>query len=97
MSELEKLRNSTELTKRIIRMADALPDIPKFCADTQLADKIRHGKMISTRDLTGSNGADGTHSAGSEIKVVDGDGDLIAILKYGEPGNRLKYRCVFPK
>jgi hypothetical protein len=78
-------------------MADALPDIPKFCADTQLADKIRHGKMISTRDLTGSNGADGTHSAGSEIKVVDGDGDLIAILKYGEPGNRLKYRCVFPK
>ena len=37
-------------------MADALPDMPQFRADTQLAEKIRHGKMISTRDLTGTNG-----------------------------------------
>jgi len=97
LSELEKLRNSTELSNRIIRMADALPDMPKFCADTQLAEKIRHGKLISTRELTGPNGAGGTYNAGSEIKIVDWDGDLIAILKYCEPGNRLKYRCVFPK
>jgi len=97
LSELKKMRNSTELSNRIIRMADALPDMPKFYADAQLAEKIRHGKIISTRELTGSNGSGGTHSAGSEIKIVDGDGDLIAILKYSEPGNRLKYRCVFPK
>jgi len=97
LSELEKLRNSTELSNRIIRMADALPDMPKFCANTQLAEKIRHGKLISTRELTGPKGAGGTYNAGSEIKIVDWDGDLIAILKYCEPGNRLEYRCVFPK
>jgi len=97
MSELEKLRNSTDLSNRIIRMADALPEMPKFCADTQLAEKIRHGKLISTRELTGPNGDGGTLSAGSEIKIVDWDGDLIAILKYCEAGTRLEYRCVFPK
>jgi tRNA pseudouridine55 synthase len=97
MPELEKLRNSTDLSNHIIGMADALPDMPKFCADTQLAEKIRHGKLISTRELTGPNGDGGTLSAGSEIKIVDWDGDLIAILKYCEPGTRLEYRCVFPK
>jgi len=78
-------------------MTDALPDMPQFRADAQLAEKIRHGKMISTRDLTGTNGTAGTDNTGSEIKIVDWDGDLIAILKYCEPGNRLEYRCVFPK
>jgi tRNA pseudouridine55 synthase len=97
MPELEKLRNSTKLSDRIIRMADALPDLPQFRADTQLAEKMRHGKMISAEDLTGPNGTAETHSAGSEIKIVDRDGDLIAILKYSEPGHHLEYRCVFPK
>jgi len=97
MPELEKLRNSTKLSERIICMADALPDMLQFCADPQLAEKIRHGKMISTRDLTGTNGTGGTYNTGSEIKIVDGDGDLIAILKYSEPERRLEYRCVFPK
>jgi hypothetical protein len=78
-------------------MADALPDLPQFRADTQLAEKMRHGKMISAEDLTGPNGTAETHSAGSEIKIVDRDGDLIAILKYSEPGHHLEYRCVFPK
>ncbi len=97
MPELEKLRNSTRLPDCIIRMADALPDMPQFCADNQLAEKIRHGKMISDRDLTGTNSTDGIRDVGSEIKIVDWDGDLIAILKYSEPGQRLEYRCVFSK
>jgi len=97
ISELEKLRNSTKLSERIIRMADALPDMPQFCADPKLADKIRHGKMISAADLTGPNGTGRIPSTGSEIKMVDRDGDLIAILKFSETGHRLEYRCVFPK
>ena len=78
-------------------MAAALPDMPKIRAGRQLAEKIRNGKKISTRDLTGANGTDMTHIAGTEIKIVDRDGDLIAILNYSEPGHRLGYRCVFPK
>jgi len=97
LPELGKLTNSTRVADRIIRMADALPDMPKFCAGKPLAEKIRHGKMISTRDLTETNSPGRTHSAGTEIKIVDRNGDLIAILKYNEPGHRLEYRCVFPK
>jgi tRNA pseudouridine55 synthase len=97
MFELEKLRNSTKLSGHIIRMADVLPDMPQFCADKQLAEKIHHGKMISILDMTGPNGTAKTHGPGSEIKIVDRSGDLIAILKYGEPGDHLEYRCVFPK
>jgi tRNA pseudouridine55 synthase len=97
LPELEKLSNSTKLSECIIRMADALPDMPQCRADTQLAGKIHQGKMISASELTAPNGAGGTHSAGSEIKIVDRDGDLIAILKHSEAGHRLEYRCVFPK
>ena len=97
LPELEKLRGSPELSRHIIRMADALPDMPQFRADTRLADKIQHGKMITTTDLIGTYGMAEALSAGSEIKIVDGEGDLIAILMYREPGHRLAYRCVFPK
>ena len=99
MPELEKLRNSPKLSERIIPMADALPDMPQFQAGAQLAEKIYYGKMISAGDLTGPNDTNGTqsHCSGSEIKIVDRDGDLIAVLKYKEPGHRLEYRCVFPK
>jgi tRNA pseudouridine55 synthase len=97
LPELEKLKNSTKLSARIIPMADALPDMPQLRADTRLANKIQHGKLISTRDLIGSSGSVDAHRAGSEIKIVDCDGDLIAILKFREPGHRLAYHCVFPK
>jgi hypothetical protein len=53
--------------------------------------------MISTGDLIGSNSIVGAHQAGSDIKVVDWEGDLIAILRYKKPGHRLAYHCVFPK
>ena len=95
--ELEKLRNTTKLSERIIRMSDALPDMLQFRAGTQLAEKLRHGKKILASDLTDPNGAGGTPSAGSEIKMVDRDGDLIAILKFSEAADRLEYRCVIPK
>ena len=97
MPELEKLRNSNKLSERIIRMADALLEMPQFQANHQLAEKIRHGKMISAGDLKAPNGTGDTPSVGSDIKIVDRDGDLIAILKYGKPGHRLEYRCVFHK
>ncbi len=97
LPELAKLRSSVELSRHIIPMADALPDLPQFRADTRLAEKIQHGEIITTKDLIEKNGSAETSSAGSVIKIVDGDGDLIAILKYKESGHRLAYCCVFPK
>jgi tRNA pseudouridine55 synthase len=97
LSELEKLKNSTKRSAHIIPMADALPNMPQLRADTRLAEKIQQGKIISAADLIGSDSIAGAHLDGSEIKIVDWEGDLIAILKYKEPGHRLAYHCVFPK
>ena len=91
------MRNSPKLSKYLIPMADALPHMPQIRADKELAEKICHGKMISVRNLVDRNGTARIHDIGSEIKVVDRDGDLIAILKHGDAGGNLKYRCVFPK
>ncbi len=96
LPEFEKLKNSKKLSERIINMADVLPDIPRFCADRQLIEKICHGKTISTGDVTDADGTGGTCTPGSEIKIVDRDGDLIAILDCSDAGQRLGYRCVFP-
>jgi tRNA pseudouridine55 synthase len=95
LPELEKLKCSGGLSARMISMADALPDMPHFRADKRLAEKIRHGKTISIRDLSADNGAGRRYHPGSEIKIVDRDGDLIAILNYKEDGHRLEYHCVF--
>jgi tRNA pseudouridine55 synthase len=95
LPELEKLKGSTGIAKRMIRMADALPDMPHFCAGKQLIEKIRHGKTITIRDLSAENGTAESYNPGSEIKIVDREGDLIAILGYSEGGHQLEYRCVF--
>ena len=97
ISELEKLSAGPKLSKHLIPMADALPDMPQIMADKPLADKIGHGKMISARELFKLNDRPRSHGIGSEIKIVDRDGDLIAILKYSDSRDRLEYRCVFPK
>jgi tRNA pseudouridine55 synthase len=97
MAKLEKLRNSPKLSEYIISMTDALPNLPQIRADKQLAEKICHGKMVSPRDLTDLNVVGINLGTDSEIKVVDRDEDLIAILKYSKLGDHLDYRCVFPK
>jgi tRNA pseudouridine55 synthase len=97
LSELEKLKHNTKRSAHIIPMADALPNMPQFRADTRLAEKIQQGKIISATDLIGSDSIVGAHLDGSEIKIVDWEGDLIAILKYKGFGHRLAYHCVFPK
>ena len=85
------------LPEKIIGMAEALPEMSACTADRQLAKKIHHGQMITTRDLTGTEYHKPGFIPGSNIKIVDQSGELIAILNYQEHERRLIYRCVFPK
>jgi tRNA pseudouridine55 synthase len=96
LSDLQELGKSVEFPKQMINMADALPDMPAYMADVQLTKKIRHGKMIATRDLIGHNSVENTRSTDSYIKIVDLAGDLIAILNHNKNKQRLDYCCVFP-
>ena len=97
LSSLEKLAASGRLPEIMISMADTLPDMQTCIADGQLVEKIRHGQMITTRDLSGNGGIEGTRVSGPNIKVVDQTGALVAILNYQKHDRRLNYCCVFPK
>jgi tRNA pseudouridine55 synthase len=96
LSDFQELAGSVELPKQIINMTDALPDMPAYMADADLTKKIRHGKMIATRDLIGHNSDENTWNPDSYIKIVDLAGDLIAILNHNKLRQRLDYCCVFP-
>jgi tRNA pseudouridine55 synthase len=99
LSDLQGAISANQLANKLISMADALPGMAAYTADRQLAKKIRHGQMISTLDL----GFDSTENEksgwipGSNIKIVDQSGELVAILDYQEHERRLNYRCVFPE
>jgi tRNA pseudouridine55 synthase len=96
LSALNDLTSGNQLPAKFISMTDALPTMPAYTADRQLAKKIRHGQRITTRDLTGNEDFDTGNNSGSEIKIVDQTGELVAILNYHEHERRLDYRCVFP-
>ena len=95
LSALNDLAPGSQPPPQFISMADALPEMPTCTADTGLAKKIRHGQMITIRDLTGTGGMDISRIRGSNIKVVDKSGELVAILNYRSHDQRLAYGCVF--
>jgi tRNA pseudouridine55 synthase len=98
LSCLQDLAKDAELSKQMINMADALPNIPTYKADARLIRKIRHGKMIATDDLIGHNRDEysgSSDSCRSYLKIVDLEGDLIAILNQHKNRPQLDYCCVF--
>jgi len=97
LSALEELARSQKLSPKIISMTDALPDMPVFCADDHLVEKIRHGQELTAKDLIGSNDTARDGKAGDHLKIVDRDENLIAIVEQNSTGNCWNYCCVFPK
>ena len=97
LSALKSLTPGTQQPEKFIPMTDALPEMPTYRADTHLVKKIRHGQMITARDLTGPGGLGSGRISGSKIKVVDQTEELVAILDYQGHDQRLNYCCVFPK
>jgi tRNA pseudouridine55 synthase len=95
LSALKNFTPGRQPPPQLIRMADALPGMPTCMADRHLAQKIRHGQMVTIRDLTGTNGLDSNRIEGSKIKVVDQSGELVAILNYQTHDQRLTYYGVF--
>jgi len=97
LSTLEELTNSRKVSSKMISMRDALPDVPEFCADERLVEKIRHGQKLTIKDLTGSNGTGRARQAGDYLKIINREQGLIAILEQNPTGDRMTYYCVFPK
>lgn len=88
MAELEKLALSGDIRSRMIKMSDALINIPGFIADDILTEKISHGKKLTGKDVKPDfpTGPDGL------IKIVNKKDELIAVLNRTNEG--LAYFCV---
>ena len=95
LDKLEKLsltkQNYDMLSNRIIRMTDALPDIPAFFADEMQIARIKNGCILTDYDFhydynTFENGY---------AKILDNQNNLIAIVKYDNKNNIYKYNAVF--
>jgi tRNA pseudouridine55 synthase len=91
---LEALKDLTATNKsagRIIGMSDALKKFPEHTADKILANKIKHGQILTKNDIVfeAADASDGF------MKIVDAEKQLIAVLKYVANSNKYEYRCVF--
>ncbi|MEJ2170291.1 MAG: tRNA pseudouridine(55) synthase TruB [Desulfobacterales bacterium] len=95
LSELEELARSRRLTRRMISMRDALPAMPESFAAEDLVDRIRHGQIMTAQDLSDGNDING--SGEPYVKIIDLNGNLIAIVERRAGSERLDYCCVFVK
>ncbi len=90
-----------ELSTILIPMAQALRFIPQCVADSVLMDKIVNGKPVGPGDLPlvpekkGNSGRP-NYKIDSFFKVVNSEGDLLAVLSHGKTGKTYDYCCVFP-
>lgn len=79
------------LADRIVRMADALPDVPEVFANKDLEKKIFNGNSLTIKDIALVEGIQNTNL----FKAVDSDRNLLAVLSYDNVSEKINYHCVF--
>jgi tRNA pseudouridine55 synthase len=81
----------------IVGMADALADMPACVADQNLIEKIRQGQHLKKSDvkIDGSIEKSTKQDEKRNIKIVDGNNLLLAVLNYEKNTDRISYACVF--
>jgi tRNA pseudouridine55 synthase len=88
MAELEELARHGNMKSRIVKMSDALKNIPGFIADDALIKKISYGNAITDKDIS----SDYPSGLGNVIKIINKENELIAVLK--RINNKFVYCCV---
>lgn len=95
MSQLEKQVLKGDSTRYLISMTDALGDMPTCIADQILMRKIRHGQKITKTDLDFDRLPTKIKTQDTNIKIVDANSDLQAVLTYAKDLDKFAYACVF--
>jgi len=93
LETLEALAGTDRLDTAVIAMADALRNTPAFRADVCLAEKIRFGRKLSAADVTGPCGEAPPKKGQRLVKILDGEGCLLAVLEYNRHSGSYDY-CV---
>lgn len=90
-----------DIETRLITMSRCLAFLPAFVADSQTAGKIKHGQPLYVADIpipdalgiVGDN--DESQDIVSDIRVLDSQDNLLAIVRPDKSGQIYKYCCVF--
>ena len=93
---LEKRVLADDSKRYLISMTDALGDMPTCIADQKLIEKIRHGKHLKKSDIEIVQSSAKFKRQDANIKIVDDDNILQAVLNYEKNRDKLSYACVFP-
>ena len=96
LKRLEKRVLADDSKRYLISMTDALGDMPTCIADQKLIEKIRHGKHLKKSDIEIVQSSAKFKRQDANIKIVDGDNILQAVLNYEKNRDKLSYACVFP-
>ncbi|MFO7667967.1 MAG: tRNA pseudouridine(55) synthase TruB [Desulfobacterales bacterium] len=88
IEELEKLALSDSIRSKVIKMADALKNIPGCIANDILIEKISRGRTITDEDIK----PDSLTWPDGFIKIVTGENELIAVLN--RINGKFVYCCV---
>jgi len=94
--QLEKRVLAGDNKGHLISMTDALGEMPTCIADQKLIEKVRHGKHLKMSDIRIVGPSENLKKQDTNIKIVDGDNILHAVLNYEKNRGRLSYACVFP-
>jgi tRNA pseudouridine55 synthase len=94
LAELEALIRRRAQGEALIPMAKALAGMPAVAAGPGLLGKIRHGSLLTRRDL-GLDGRPEPVEEGSFLKVLDEAGELAAVLECSPGSDTVKYAGVF--
>ena len=94
-AQLERRILAGDSKQYLISMTDALGEMPTCTADQKLIEKIRHGKHLKKSDIKIDQLFGNSKKQNANIKIVDGENILHAVLKYEKNRDRLSYACVF--
>ena len=96
LARLEKRVAAGDRKRYLISMTDAIGDMPACIADQKLIEKIRHGKHLKKSDIEIIQSSAKSKKQDANIKIVDDDNMLHAVLNYEKTRDKLSYACVFP-
>jgi len=96
LARLEKRVLAGDRKRYLISMTDAIGDMPACIADQKLIEKIKHGKHLKKSDIRIDRSSTKSKKQDANIKIVDDDNNLHAVLNYEKNRDKFSYACVFP-
>ncbi len=95
LDRLERLAETEPPWDRLVPMAGGLRDMPTRVVEEALAERIRFGRPLTTREVPPLDANESAGGSGEFIKIVTPANDLLAVATIGTQKGRWRYCKVF--